>query len=613
MTPKDFFDSIRGSWGRRAEIDKELRAGMVHDSRFSDHAEKNKINPILVIVVSIVLSMGGFAFSLFGLDSINLNTRIIKLAFTTGGSIYGLSIAHFAILSLIFTYAWYKTFANSAIMVHHKIIQGWSKFFVTLATSSSLASFVLILFTGKDSLQLFSMLSGCLLLAGFASAAAFSFNLSSIIFGKREQIRSNLNCTDFSDRFVADLEKGDSHSTDNKWRIDYINELSNFKNCDTLMLGWLLSNTVIFIAIALYLSLWVNDNPYSSYSTFQKMSSDGGAPYSGWAFTSDHLYFFVIVIMGLVAGGLRTKLDPKTYSDEVYVLNTFVDTIGGGGVPRPDHLTSEANDRETIAETVGTEAGETSARSSLMASTTSIMKIVRFWDSFMAAILAGVFSQSIFQAIIVFCFLTFSFAINDAFDFLSGKDDKCHPNRPLPQRQIAVPQVMAVAVVLSFIPISMTVVFQHDALPIILSCFVGSVLYSFALKRYAPSIATVGWCVLVSVIFLFQAEKGLEYYVIFVAYFYAREILLDLRDVHADNVHCYTPSLPSLIGENRTILVSFFMLNITFGVSFYVGNMALSLAAAASLAIFIVAYYKTQDARQISYCIRAFFPFVVFM
>ncbi len=139
-------------------------------------------------------------------------------------------------------------------------------------------------------------------------------------------------------------------------------------------------------------------------------------------------------------------------------------------------------------------------------------------------------------AMLVFLGLAFTYSFNDFVDFLSGKDDICHPNRPLPSGRIGLRSAAWYVLLLFASSVTGALVLEVQSIMPLYALIFGGVLYSAFFKYRLPVLATPFWCLLVALLIqeAMEASSAMLIGIWFIVM--ARELLLDLRDAESDFV-----------------------------------------------------------------------------
>ena len=162
---------------------------------------------------------------------------------------------------------------------------------------------------------------------------------------------------------------------------------------------------------------------------------------------------------------------------------------------------------------------------------TALLRIIRIESSLMGAAIVFFFDYSYSHSLIMFCFLAFSFSFNDIMDYITKKDFDCHPSRPLPSGKVGLRAAIFVSALLFLL--ELIGIFQIRS-EIMFLAFAILASYSLFLKRYLPAMATLLWCIAVALVVLWSTDSDIYMYLLFVAFFYTRELLLDFRDRESD-------------------------------------------------------------------------------
>lgn len=163
----------------------------------------------------------------------------------------------------------------------------------------------------------------------------------------------------------------------------------------------------------------------------------------------------------------------------------------------------------------------------------AIFESTRFISSLAFAVFVYISSNSISFALSTLFAMLFSFIFNDLTDYTSGKDNICHPDRPLPSGRLRPETGVILAILLgSFFVIQIIVSSEIHWAAIAL--FLGGATYSANLKRFVPQIATPFWCLLLA----FVLSSALNFDTLGTIALWlsilSRELVLDIRDASYD-------------------------------------------------------------------------------
>ena len=98
-------------------------------------------------------------------------------------------------------------------------------------------------------------------------------------------------------------------------------------------------------------------------------------------------------------------------------------------------------------------------------------------------------------------------------------------------------------------------VFHAGSMWMFIGLYALSIVYSLSLKRLVPLVATPAWCVAMTILVLWPDTFSFVHYALVFLFLYSRELLLDLRDVSADNRFCWMPSLPAVAGPSIHLIM----------------------------------------------------------
>ncbi len=145
-------------------------------------------------------------------------------------------------------------------------------------------------------------------------------------------------------------------------------------------------------------------------------------------------------------------------------------------------------------------------------------------------------------------FLLFSFSFNDWVDADMDKDG--HPNRPIPSRRVSEFEAAMLSLGLLVSGLYFSVVYAPDLTELFVYACIASGVYSWLLKRHLPLVATPVWTLCVTFMVLTPTAISALGWALFFLVLYTHEVLLDMRDEKSDRIHCTTPSIATLLGQN---------------------------------------------------------------
>lgn len=201
-----------------------------------------------------------------------------------------------------------------------------------------------------------------------------------------------------------------------------------------------------------------------------------------------------------------------------------------------------------------------------------------------ASLLIWFMSRDGVYALIALVFSLFSYLFNDLCD--REKDRLAHPKRPLPAGILSARAAAISSFVLFGGGIVTTLALRPELFPFFSILFPASALYSVALKKWLPALATPWWCLLGTSLLLMPIQPGLWQFSGVFCFFFARELLLDFRDRKADRYFCETPTLPLLLGHHTFTFV--FVLQLWALVASAVLKSPILLAGNAIISLFLV-------------------------
>jgi len=317
------------------------------------------------------------------------------------------------------------------------------------------------------------------------------------------------------------------------------------RNPSSVFMGWRYFNAFCFTLMVLYaLYLFLSDGDIFHIAQDQIISLQTNPEVNHYVpGLPMHYLFFLSLGMSGLFGALRAYknlfgLSYERYKDEVFLINVILSNDISSPSPPPT---------KTVVTT--SSQAEKGSDDTLLTKMQAVCELARVDSSLLGSVIVLFLSKSFSYAMTVFVFLVFSFTFNDLIDFLSGKDVDCHPNRALPSRRLS----SLVAVVISGFSLTtgllLSVTINASVLAI---CFVLSALYSVFFKYLIPSLATILWCAIITIITLWPHCPDPIIYLLFGCFFYAREVLLDYRDLDKDLKYCFSPSIAALL-RDKTI------------------------------------------------------------
>jgi 4-hydroxybenzoate polyprenyltransferase len=340
-------------------------------------------------------------------------------------------------------------------------------------------------------------------------------------------------------------------------RLIYDQRVKELASITNIVSGWHISNTVLAFFMIGYCSFtfstyamgWERD-----YIQVMNLIENGlpikiaslGAPLTYWIEVISLVYFLLV---GVLAASLRSRINPTVYGDEVQLCNTTSplnpNTIAQNDVSNSNDVSSSDSEDKKMDTNQLTKA-------------IALSESGRVPQALASAVLLYFSSGEWLYSVAFGLFLVLSFLINDAFDFVSGKDEICHPERALPSGRLSLTASLvasAIALGLLFLLSFEFSIYQQVSL---FSGMVLSVAYSLALKRFYPAFGTIVWVISVAVVFLgvFGQPLDVGTYSIFAVVFYAREILLDIRDADADEKMAMGATINWLGDKNRQYMFS---------------------------------------------------------
>jgi len=269
---------------------------------------------------------------------------------------------------------------------------------------------------------------------------------------------------------------------------------------------------------------------------------------------------FAIVLCAVVfstVGAARSysKETDIRYFNAVDILNREFDSFSAdGGSPGGDENLLSAEKFYSLEDdpTVAIDNPNNASRIVSGSGFFGVLRVFRAGSSAVFGLLLGIAVGSPEFGLATFCALAFSFGFNDLVDFRSGKDDVCHPDRPLPCGVVSERIVLVVLTVLvATLGASVFQLTANFSAPIVL--FFGGILYSRWLKRLIPVVATPFWCALLA-FSIFSALglrpiEGVSVWLLILA----RELVFDLRDKDADFQFNKRKNIAMLLSPNQWI------------------------------------------------------------
>jgi UbiA prenyltransferase family len=161
-------------------------------------------------------------------------------------------------------------------------------------------------------------------------------------------------------------------------------------------------------------------------------------------------------------------------------------------------------------------------------------------------------ASDVFSLNVVF-FLMLSFLFNDYCDI--DKDRLGAKHKASTTGLVDKSSLGAMTLITFFL--AMLCLFNNDYQNIFpyIFAYSGSFLYSKILKPNIPTFATALWCFVVVSFVFYPFNLSWSENLSLIIFFFARELLLDLRDIAIDSAYCKTKSLPNIFGVNRTLLL----------------------------------------------------------
>ena len=518
---------------------------------FKDEISENTLNtPFTYIFIAL---FAGIPVLLANFDA---NTAAVRLTSFDGSAQFFIILPFIFFTALIST-TWFLAYRNHIQRVAAVKRFPWIKNFSALSVALGVAATANLLCMNLKSFSLYWAISLFLLFLGYLSALQVVKRFSLLIQQLKEEVLQVASPEYPFRNQDDDFPLGSAYDGLAADRLDEaydlrVKELSSITNIAS---GWHISNTVlavfmfIYFVFTIFTYFWGWDR---SYVQTVNVSSDGqsvkvaslGGQLTYWIEVLSLVYFLVV---GVLAASLRSRLNPIVYGDEVKLCN-LKSPLDSSPAAQPIAPSSSAPPAA---------GGSTNNRNAMNFSFSLILQPLlesgRFVQASSAGILLYLVSGDYYYSLSFSLFLIFSFLINDLLDFMSGKDQLCHPERPLPSGRLSS-RTSAIASIVTLTAIviasSQFAAFQQASLLVGLML---SVVYSLSIKRLFPAVGTLVWVLSVMVVFLgvFGHVLSIISYATFALIFYAREILLDIRDADTDEILAKGASV-KLLGKKRT-------------------------------------------------------------
>lgn len=484
------------------------------DDPFKHNIDKNRLGlwfaPIAVIATTGLM----VTLQLNDHRPVGLRTVFDDVILTHLFSKAGLAVLPHLLFALVFYFIWRNSYNSFALRVNH----GWinklagPRGTANLSTTLMLCCFPVLLLSSVDELTI--AVSAFYLMAIVAMFSAFLFAMlyQSIV----DEARS---------RAGYDSASPGTHHP--------------FYSLDTTSFGWVATNfltAMCLIGLLVLLSFQQDFHEGWIYVADDRTLAVG--PKFSLAFGVEALYLSTLVVIGFFSGAFRTPawVVRPDRNQEIAALNA---ALGGD-----DGNTQQA----AVAGGVTTEAGTDQPYNAEMR-ILPLMQSARAIQSAAGAVLLYFASNDLIYSIAFLFLLMFSYVFNDIFDFLIGKDKVAHPDRPLPSGRldVSVAKSAAASIAAAFLfTVSFLPSLQSQAF--LAGGIATSAAYSLYLKRWLPSLATPIWGAMIVLVFLSATGAEPVYYPMCFAFFLGRELLLDIRDEHADKDFAILPSLATLLG-----------------------------------------------------------------
>lgn len=184
----------------------------------------------------------------------------------------------------------------------------------------------------------------------------------------------------------------------------------------------------------------------------------------------------------------------------------------------------------------------------MYAKISSSLELMRFGRSVVTALIVLPVTWRLDHYVIFILFLLFSFAFNDWVDADMDKDG--HSNRPIPSGRVSEVEAALLSLGLLVSGVYFSVIYAPDLTKLFVCACIASGVYSWPLKRHVPLLATPVWTLCVTFMVLTPTTVSMLGWMLFFLVLYTHEVLLDMRDEKSDRIHCTTPSIATLLGQN---------------------------------------------------------------
>lgn len=576
------------------------------DSPFAENIQENTLKPTIGLF-PLLLSALGVAATIFRLQ-VDLDTTFLLKVFD--GDFSGLlSVVHLSIYSIILCLAWYIRYKESLTIFPHKFICRSIKRLAGFSIVISGACSISILFITGDMLVYSVELCLLALLLCFLSALILSYLITYLVNKYSKQLE------DDKQTLTALIVQVNTIFDETPATED----LLNMREINKLAWGWFYFNLTSAILIGLYLSS-ISLFDVWSYTYVQEYLANKTNWASSQLLAADYLFILSLLLLGFVGGGLRTSIKKDDFSKEAYLFNLYhqlnMNNHNGEAASRSQEEQAETKgDNETESpskEDEGEEKPKESTGNKLTVLAYSVLETTRLFDSLLGTAIIFAINGSILYSASALIFLLFSFSFNDLIDYKSGKDIDCHPSRPLPSGRLSYRTAKSISFLLLASGLGTAWMLSKDLFFVLLSCYVLSALYTILLKKYVPTVATPIWCMVVSLLALFPSSVDFAGYILFFAFFYSREVLLDFRDASHDAKHCKTPSIANYF-KRTPLLITVLMISIACIASLLIGNNVLVLGTFSALFMSLLCWMRTQDTMHVANILKYHFILIVFI
>jgi 4-hydroxybenzoate polyprenyltransferase len=618
MKKKNLFFEIAKSIFKFFKI-RAYRVSKADDARFSTHQTNNKIALISIGNTLGLLAVFASITGTFFPDNIAVLSGSVANAFFKDKTTL-VSVGHLLISAAAMYLFWLRIYNNWAALYHSSQFGLLRKLF-SFTLGLTLFIFILPLIFPATMFSEFYFWEAVLLSVCFLLALIFSIFVK--IYGEDEL--ENIKKEGYSSISV----KLNQYCREKKYNKSYnnekIQELCKLESISYYVNGWITFNLSSFLFTLIY-ALFIKFEGSATIGLFSEhiVSTIQGVEWKRTDYGDAYMhYYFAFMIaasgfLGVNRVHWRSEnLGHDTFKDEVFLLNC---AIKNGSIHNSENGGKRTNATEaTSVDQAKQVSDDNNPQNTAMKQISNgwqkliaMTQLTRMTSSILGSGVIYFISESLIHFSLSLIFLMFSFAFNDFIDFTTGKDKACHPSRALPSGKLSVSDAYLISAILGSLCVLLAI---HMNWPIMIPLLIGSSIYSLFLKRLIPSVATAFWCGIVTILALYPISPPWYLYSVFFAFFYAREILLDLRDVEADDLFCATPSLASIL-KNKTFVFTVLMLLVAGGIGILEENNVVILAGMLSAlvcsGIFLSKISINQKIKFASFLLWMFFPLIVF-